>query len=101
MSTQFIEILDGGIQFGEDTRAAGERGKLLARVTMAFAGATAQRTNMPSIVTYGDVVTLLITWHTGGKRPTPARIILAGCGASGYGGQLTISSAIMIFSLVR
>jgi hypothetical protein len=38
VSAQFIEINNGGVQFEEDTRAAGERGKLLARATVAVTG---------------------------------------------------------------
>jgi hypothetical protein len=97
LSAQFIEINSGGVQFGEDTLAAGERGRSLARVTVAFTGATTQMIDRPSIVTYGDVVTLLIMWHTGGKRPTPARIISAGHRVSGYDGQHTTSSAVRSF----
>jgi hypothetical protein len=37
--------------------AAGERGRLLVRVTMAFTRATTPMIDRPSIATYGDMVT--------------------------------------------
>jgi hypothetical protein len=59
LSAQFIEINSGGVQFEENTRATGERGRSLARVTMAFTGATTQTISIdrPSIATYCNVVT--------------------------------------------
>jgi hypothetical protein len=40
-----------------------------------------------TIMVHCDVLKLLGTWRTGGKRPTPARIITADRRASGYGEQ--------------
>jgi hypothetical protein len=37
--------------------AVGERGRLLVRVTVALTGASTPMIDMPSIATYGDVVT--------------------------------------------
>jgi hypothetical protein len=65
---------------------------------VAFTGAMSQAIDGLSTVVYCDVVTLLNTWHPYGKRRTPAMVISTGRGASGHSDQLTISSAVEIFS---
>jgi hypothetical protein len=40
---------------------------------VAFTGATSQAMDRLPKAVYYDVVTLLSTWHSGGKRQTPAR----------------------------
>jgi hypothetical protein len=50
-------IISGGAQFGEDTWAAGERGRSLARVTMAFTRTTTQ---MIDLRRCGNTV---VAWH--------------------------------------
>jgi hypothetical protein len=56
---------------------------------VALTGAKTQATDGLSTAIYYDVVMSPSTWHPCGRR------------ASGYGGQLTISSAVTIFSLAR
>jgi hypothetical protein len=68
---------------------------------MALTGAKSQATDGLSTAIYYDMVTPPNTWHPCGKRQTPAMVISTGRGASGNIGQLTISSVVKIFSLVR
>jgi hypothetical protein len=65
---------------------------------VALTGAMSQATDGLSTMIYCDVVMPPNTWHPCGKRQTPAMVILIGRGASGYGGQLTVSSVVKIFS---
>jgi hypothetical protein len=69
-----------------------------SKTTLAFTGAMSQVTDGLSTAVYYDMVMLPNMWHPCGKRQTPAMVILTGRRASGYGGQLTISSAFEIFS---
>jgi hypothetical protein len=64
---------------------------------VAFTGALSQAMDRLPKVVYCDVVTPLIMWRTGGKRPTWARIISAGRRESCYGGQHTTSSVVRSF----
>jgi hypothetical protein len=73
-------------------------GESPVRTTVAFTRAMSLAMDMLPTTVYYNVVTLLNTCHPGGKRQTPARVILTGRGASGYDGQLTVSSAVKIFS---
>jgi hypothetical protein len=57
------------------------------RSTVAFTEALLPATDMLPIMVYCDVVTPQITWRTSSKRPTLARVILAGRRASGYNEQ--------------
>jgi hypothetical protein len=72
---------------GRRRLATGERGESPARTIVAFTEATSQVMDKLPKAVYCDVVTPVTTWRTGGKRPTPARIISVGRRASGYGGQ--------------
>jgi hypothetical protein len=72
-------------------------GESPAWTIMAFTEAVSQAMDGLPTAVYSDAVTLLSRWRPGGKRQTPARVILIGCRASGYGGQLTASSAVKIF----
>jgi hypothetical protein len=90
--------MSGGSEFGRGKLAAEERGESPARNTVAFTGAMSQAMDRLPTMVFCDVVTLLSTWHPGGKRQTLARVILTGRRASGYGDQLTASSPVNIFS---
>jgi hypothetical protein len=65
--------------------AAGERGNALAQVIVAFTVAKPPVMDGLTTMVHCDVLKLLGTWRTGGKRPTPARINTVGRTASGYG----------------
>jgi hypothetical protein len=65
--------------------AARERGNALARVIMAFTVAKPPTMDGLPTTVHCNVVKLLGTWHTDGKRPTPARSISVGRRPSGYG----------------
>ena len=69
-----------------------------SKTTLAFTGAMSQVTDGLSTAVYYDMVMLPNMWHPCGKRRTPAMVISTGRGASGHSGQLTISSAVKIFS---
>jgi hypothetical protein len=72
-----------------------------SKTTVALTGAKSHATDGLSTAIYCDVVTPPNTWHPCSKRRNPAMVISTDCGASGYGSQLTISSAVKIFSLVQ
>jgi hypothetical protein len=61
-------INSGGAQFGEDTLAAGERGRSLARAIVAFTEAMTLAIDELSTTVYCDVVKWLTTWHDQGKQ---------------------------------
>jgi hypothetical protein len=65
--------------------AIGEMGSALARVIVAFTVAKPPAMDGLPTMVHCNMVKLLGTWRTGGKQPTPARIITAGHRASGYG----------------
>jgi hypothetical protein len=65
--------------------AVGERGKVLAQVIVAFTVARSPAMDGLTAMVHRDVLQLLGTWRTVGKRPTPARAISAGHRSSGYG----------------
>jgi hypothetical protein len=54
--------------------AAGERGSSLVRAVVAFTGAVSQAMNKLPKVVYCNVVKLRGTWHSHGRRQTPARL---------------------------
>jgi hypothetical protein len=55
-NTQFIEINSGGTQFGEDTLAAGERGKSPTSAIVAFTGQKVMDVTWLSSPTRDDMV---------------------------------------------
>jgi hypothetical protein len=61
------------------------RGNVLARVIVAFTVAKPPAMDGLATMVHCDVLKLLGTWRTVGKRPTPTRIISAGRRPSGYG----------------
>jgi hypothetical protein len=63
----------------------GERGNVLARAIVAFTVAKPPVMDVLATMVHCDVLKLLGTWCTVGKRPMPARIISAGRRPSGYG----------------
>jgi hypothetical protein len=66
--------------------AGGRReGNVLARVIVAFTVARPPAMDGITTMVHCDVLKLLGTWRTGGKRLTPARIISPGRRPSGYG----------------
>jgi hypothetical protein len=63
-----------------------ERGEVTSvSVIVAFTVAKPPAMDGLTTTVHYDVLKLLGTWRTGGKRPTPARIITADHRASGYG----------------
>jgi hypothetical protein len=59
--------------------------KCTPRVIVAFTMARPPAKDRPASTVYCDVLQLLGTWFTVGKRPTPVRAISVGCRSSGYG----------------
>jgi hypothetical protein len=65
--------------------AAGESGNVLVRLIVAVTVARPPAMDRLTAMVHCDVLKLLGMWHTVGKRPTPARVILVGRRPSGYG----------------
>jgi hypothetical protein len=70
----------------EKARWRPERGEVTgASVIVDFTVAMPPVMDRLTTMVYCDVLQLLGTWRTGGKQPTPARIISAGRRPGGYG----------------
>jgi hypothetical protein len=77
--------LGGGSEFERETLAAGEKGKSLARATVAVTEAMLQAMDTLLILVHCDVVNLRAPWHPSGRRQTLARSPGSAAGQVGMG----------------
>jgi hypothetical protein len=82
---QFIDSIGGGVQF--EVCWLPERGKVTGvSAIVAFTVARPPAMDELTAMVHCDVLKLLGTWRTVGKRPTPTRVISAGRRPSDYAG---------------
>jgi hypothetical protein len=80
-------------------RPGGRReGRLLAGDIVAFTVARPPAMNGHTSVVYCDMLNLTGSWHPSDGWQNSGEVIWTGDKASGYGGQLPISSTVKIFS---